>query len=569
MSIWNRYEKKEIIGYGVYGNIYKAFNKETNDYVAIREIYKTKAQKAYLKDIEILKKANNENCVLLKETFDSKDYFYIVMDLCVCNLDTWINMRNKSLSINEIKHVLIQINNSLKSMKKQNINHNNLKLENILISYDKIDEILIKVSDFGLKNERSHSKIKEKISLTIPPELITGENDLLKCDLWSLGILIYYMYFKKYPYNGKNEIMLYKDITSNKKLESIKNDELNDLMNELLKINVNERISWDDYFNHPFFKNEDKNNKEKKNINNNQDLYKDYYIELKNILYTLKNHTHFVYCLTLLKDKRLASGSADHSIIIYNKENYKPDIIIKEHLNSVRCLCQLRNGILGSSSDDNTIKLFNIKETQYELIQTLNFHTAPVYQILELSNNYLVSGSNDLKIIFYINENKDYKKDYLISTQNPVFNIIQIKQNEIVYTTENEKVIFFDLNERKNKLIIENISNSIFGTLCMISIDLLLIPGKNTIYIISVKEYKTIKEIFIPDANYIRGVCMLNCQNIITCDNKTLMQWKIDGNNLILKSKKEETHNYPITVVLKLENGCIATASWDETIKIW
>ena len=246
MSIWNRYEKKEIIGYGVYGNIYKAFNKETNDYVAIREIYKTKAQKAYLKDIEILKKANNENCVLLKETFDSKDYFYIVMDLCVCNLDTWINMRNKSLSINEIKHVLIQINNSLKSMKKQNINHNNLKLENILISYDKIDEILIKLSDFGLKKETTHSKIKEKISLTIPPELITGENDLLKCDLWSLGILIYYMYFKKYPYNGKNQIMLYNDITSNKQLESIKNDELNDLMNKLLKVNVNERISWDE-----------------------------------------------------------------------------------------------------------------------------------------------------------------------------------------------------------------------------------------------------------------------------------------------------------------------------------
>ena len=89
-----------------------------------------------------------------------------------------------------------------------------------------------------------------------------------------------------------------------------------------------------------------------------------YDIKEKNLIYTLNNHTHFEYCLTLLKDKRLSSGSADNSIIIYNKENYKPDIIIKEHLNSVQCLNQLKNGILGSSSEDNTIKLFNIKENQ-------------------------------------------------------------------------------------------------------------------------------------------------------------------------------------------------------------
>ena len=51
----------------------------------------------------------------------------------------------------------------------------------------------------------------------------------------------------------------------------------------------------------------------------------------------------------------------------------------------------------------------------------------------------------DSEIIFYIKENKNYKKDYSISTLNQVFNIIQIKQNEIAYSTENKKVIFFDI----------------------------------------------------------------------------------------------------------------------------
>ena len=68
------------------------------------------------------------------------------------------------------------------------------------------------------------------------------------------------MYFKEYPYNGKNEVLLLKDINSGKQLKSIDNQELNDLMKNLLKINPNERLSWEEYFNHKFFKEENNDN---------------------------------------------------------------------------------------------------------------------------------------------------------------------------------------------------------------------------------------------------------------------------------------------------------------------
>ena len=73
-------------------------------------------------------------------------------------------------------------------------------------------------------------------------------------------------------------------------------------------------------------------------INN---LYDDYKIENKNHIHKLTNHTSYVYCLCILNDGRLVSGSYDHSIIIYNKKAYQPDIIIKEHNNSVLCITQL------------------------------------------------------------------------------------------------------------------------------------------------------------------------------------------------------------------------------------
>ena len=123
--------------------------------------------------------------------------------------------------------------------------------------------------------------------------------------------------------------------------------------------------------------------------------YDDYKIENKNPIHKLTNHTSYVYCLCILNDGRLVSGSNDKSIIIYNKKTYQPDIIIKEHNSYVYCITQLSSGILASCSADKTIKLFNIKEMKYDIIQTLNYHTHYVLKIIELKNKNLVSCSYD------------------------------------------------------------------------------------------------------------------------------------------------------------------------------
>ena len=117
-----------------------------------------------------------------------------------------------------------------------------------------------------------------------------------------------------------------------------------------------------------------------------------------------------------MNDGRLVSGSKDESIIIYNKETYKPDLIIKEHCKAVKYNTQLSSGILASCSDDKSIKLFNIKENKYEILQTLNDHTHWVFKIKELKNKSLVSCSLDCSIIFYIKDKIKYKKVYQIST---------------------------------------------------------------------------------------------------------------------------------------------------------
>ena len=131
------------------------------------------------------------------------------------------------------------------------------------------------------------------------------------------------------------------------------------------------------------------------NNNNNLDNIYNFDISLKNPIHTLFYHYGWIYCLSILNDDRLISGSVDKLIIIYNKITYQPDLIINEHKGAVRYITQLSSRILTSSSNDKTIILFNIKGNNYNIMQILNDHTDWVNQIIEIENKYLVSCSDD------------------------------------------------------------------------------------------------------------------------------------------------------------------------------
>ena len=66
------------------------------------------------------------------------------------------------------------------------------------------------------------------------------------------------------------------------------------------------------------------------------------------------------------------------------------------------------------------------------------------------------------------------------------------------------------------------------------------------------------------------GVCMLNTNILLTGDDsKRIIQWRIEEDNLILISTKENSHDDYISVLLNIGDGHIASGSYDNEIKIW
>ena len=115
-DIWKRYEKISKLDSSIYNTIYKAKNKEKGNYVVIKEINKFKLK---LSELQLNKLIIDKNSII--ETVNTKEYFYIIMEFCLINLEEYMKIRNEGLSIDEIKEILNELNNSLKNIKENKI----------------------------------------------------------------------------------------------------------------------------------------------------------------------------------------------------------------------------------------------------------------------------------------------------------------------------------------------------------------------------------------------------------------------------------------------------------------
>ena len=275
------YELKEEIGSTDFATIYKARNLETNELRAIKIYDKNKIRmhlgsdeemqsynNGFYKEMEIMKVLqghydDNINTVKFYEYFDNNDEFASVMELCDDNLQN-IFINSESFDSEKILDLLNQLNNSFQIMNENKIVHRALNLENILVKYiDKEKSKFIyklKItndSDWlrNLQRNNNFAKINGLINF-VAPEILNGKKCDLNCDLWSLGVIIYVLYFQEYPYNGDMEQELLNDIKNIKKnFKKASDSNINDLIQSLLTFNQKERITWEEYFRHPFLKN--------------------------------------------------------------------------------------------------------------------------------------------------------------------------------------------------------------------------------------------------------------------------------------------------------------------------
>ena len=284
----NFYTIKTIISRTSFGCVYKAIKNENNEERAIKIISKVNYDTYVSSDKEtsyttFIKKIKNEidnmtiaqgknkdnqNTVKLYEYFDMSDKLVIVMELCDCDLDSYIQKKkneNKEFKIDEIFEILTQLNNTFKILVENKVIHRDLKPKNILLKKDKNDKNIWKLVDYGVSRQlftlsrQLYTKYVGTL-LYMAPEILEGVEYDDECDLWSLGIIIYYLRFNVLPYKGETGVAVFRSIKNLGKtvLKDTGDQDLNDLISRLLEVDLDKRISWKEYFEHEFFKSKKK-----------------------------------------------------------------------------------------------------------------------------------------------------------------------------------------------------------------------------------------------------------------------------------------------------------------------
>ena len=265
MSI-NDYKLEKQIGSGSFGDVYRGVDKHSGMKVAIKRIRKKILYengqyllRAYYREIDCMKKCECENSIRFIRDFQTQNNYNIIMELCDTDLLCHLYQRPEPFTVDEIRLIFSQLNNVFKKMQQHKIIHRDLKLGNILIKFtdESKKNFIPKLSDYGFSKELNNYNFAANTHLgtpaTMAPEIIMNYPYNEKSDLWSVGVMMYQLYYKQVPYEGNTEQEILSKINGNVPFNMPEDEKFADLINRLLVVNVQNRISWDQYFEHPFF----------------------------------------------------------------------------------------------------------------------------------------------------------------------------------------------------------------------------------------------------------------------------------------------------------------------------
>ncbi|KAI5779529.1 hypothetical protein EDC01DRAFT_303917 [Geopyxis carbonaria] len=294
------------IGRGSFAVVFKGHHMKNKSLAAIKVVQRSKLSRKLLdnleSEIQILKKLNHPHIVALPDCKKTDKYIHLIMEYCsVSDLSVIIRKREKLASVhpcleavardypsppgsglNEVlvRHFVKQLASALEFLRKDGLVHRDVKPQNLLLNPPPDYESqfgedanmegsrmlsglrtlpVLKLADFGFARVLPATSMAETLCgspLYMAPEILRYEKYDATADLWSVGTVLYEMATGRPPFRAPNHVELLRKIeTRNDRIDFPStchvSEELRGLIRSLLKRNPVERMSFQEFFNHP------------------------------------------------------------------------------------------------------------------------------------------------------------------------------------------------------------------------------------------------------------------------------------------------------------------------------
>jgi len=209
-DVW---DVKEKLGSGSFGVVRRCIRKKDKKIGAVKIIKKSGLSEKELKNLEretaILYKADHPNCVRMYDAYDSKHYLYLIMELCEGGELFDAITEEEQFNEKKAAEVIKQIALALQYLHAHDIVHRDLKPENVLYSSEA--KKTLKLMDFGLAKalDANDSTLETRCGTLhyVAPEVLGRSPYTHKCDLWSLGVILYVLLCGYLPFYHDDRTM--------------------------------------------------------------------------------------------------------------------------------------------------------------------------------------------------------------------------------------------------------------------------------------------------------------------------------------------------------------------------
>ena len=534
----NKYDfirDKSPLGKGAFGEVWKVTHENTKKVYCVkimskRDIIEQKIINQINKEISIMYNINHPYSIKLFNHFEDNDKLYLILELATNgNLYNFIQgNKNQKIKTKEmIKKIIIQVIEIIKYLHSLEIIYRDIKPENILLDKD----YNVKLCDYGWASYLTKGKFCNVSCGTpeyVSPEIVKKKPYNEKVDIWGIGVLIFELVFGYPPFSSNFNEERFNNIKERKINwpKDINDKDVKDLIEKILVINPNERMSLDKIELHPWLYDTYNKMKENKktndtfgNMKNTQtEIYKNNimnngisklfnsdkkiiskvnsYNELENDgtfnpnellkIYKIENKQLRLKILKVEEDNKiLQKKSCDYNDVCYlnQKLNKKIEENNKQIL-SLKSKCEQKDDIIKNSEEkikellsqnkeykklDNLKEEYKIMEEELKNLKKL-FESKCINNIMNNNDNNNKINEEEIKIFLnnFLNDfkNENEKLSIYNQTKNSLIeNIIKKEFNENISSIKNifEDNIYTNSNLYKTIEYLNNKIEELFG----------------------------------------------------------------------------------------------------------
>ena len=178
-------------------------------------------------ELEVLEKINHPYVVRTLDLCEDESNIYVVLEMLpqgnLAEVLTRITKRGIQMKERDMANLVWQILLAVRYVHEAGLIHRDIKIENIMvevlpIAEERMSEIICKLSDFGFAcviEPGTNLNLTLGSPLYMAPEVIKGEEYDQKVDIWSLGVIAYFILTGgNFPFDGRSKKLVYANITN-------------------------------------------------------------------------------------------------------------------------------------------------------------------------------------------------------------------------------------------------------------------------------------------------------------------------------------------------------------------